>query len=69
MRAQDHEFVRLLAASNFRDHVRGFDRPANLVRNREIGPHQISRGQQARHALAIFARHDDHGQLVDFSRA
>ena len=39
VRAQDHEFVWLLAASYFRDHVRRLDRPAQLVRNREIGPH------------------------------
>ena len=69
MRAQDHEFVRLLAAFDFGDDVRGLDRSAELIRNGEVGPHQVSGGQQARHALTVFTRHQHHRQFVDFPGA
>ena len=39
VRAQDYEFVRLPAASNFCNHVGGLDGAADLIGNGEIGPH------------------------------
>ena len=58
MSAEDYEFVRLFAAANFRDDVFGIDGAGNVVGELEMHADFLSGGDEAGHALGIFARDD-----------
>ena len=69
MCAEDDELLRFLAALNFRNHVSGFNRTANLVGDGKINPHRMARRQQAGHALTVLPSHQHHGKAINLSRA
>src|ERR1700675_925281 len=67
MRAENDKLVWLLAASDLRDHVCGFDWAANLAGDTQIRPYRMPGGEQASDSLSIFARHQHLRDAVDFS--
>ena len=67
MRAEDDELVGLLAAAKLGNHVRCFERTANFVGDRKVGPNGMSGGEQTGDAFSIFAGDHDHRNAVNFS--
>ena len=68
MRAEDNELVRLFTAAKFGNHVLCLDRAADCVGDGKIGVERFARRPAgAPYASGILARHQDHGQAVDFA--
>ncbi len=67
MRAEQDEFVRLLATANFPDDVFGFRGTANVVRHIETGANFLSCGDESCDAFGVFARQNGLRQLLEFT--